>query len=101
MANFNRSHFTRGRPTYNCAVCERRTRDVDGAASHLCTHCYQMAGIENEVADGYTDPQQGEKEIAALKAECTKKGGKLPADAFNVWEVAPRFGPPAPKVEVK
>ena len=49
---FNR--FTKGTGVYTCGCCGRRTRDTgDGAINGLCSTCYDLAGFENSIMDGY------------------------------------------------
>lgn len=44
--------FERGSSTYNCNVCKRLTRNTgDEGNSKLCSDCYELAGIANEISD--------------------------------------------------
>lgn len=69
--------FTRGSGCYACRVCKRKTRDDghgDSAGVRLCTQCYELAGIENEISDGWRDPNHATR-IADIIAELVAKGG--------------------------
>lgn len=47
--------FKQGSGCFQCQVCGKRTRDVDGenGPCQLCPRCYYLAGLENEHNDGY------------------------------------------------
>lgn len=52
----NPSHFARGSGCYTCRCCGKRTRSTgrgDNEHQLVCAACYDLAGIENEHADGY------------------------------------------------
>lgn len=77
------SRFQQGSGVYKCGCCGRKTRatgdDSDGVG--LCSDCYEMAGIENQISDGGYD---GPEALAVLVAEVERlkdviisKGGKL------------------------
>lgn len=76
MATNNR--FKRGSGCFSCSDCKRQTRDTGGDNTdlELCEECYEMAGIENAIADGNNDTALLAK-LAELKAACIAKGGKL------------------------
>jgi ribosome-binding protein aMBF1 (putative translation factor) len=75
--------FAVGSGCYVCRCCGRKTRDVggDGSSIGLCEQCYEVGGIENQIADGNYD---GPGELALLQAEIAQlnefvrsKGGKV------------------------
>lgn len=41
-----------GRGVFSCESCGHRTRQT-GDSEHLCEDCYELAGLENGVADGH------------------------------------------------
>ena len=69
--------FRRGRSTFNCDVCGRLTRQTDAQSvgSRLCPQCWDLAGIENEVQDGYHTAQEAWGKVEPLIAEVEGKGG--------------------------
>lgn len=80
--NMVANRFQRGSGCYNCGSCGRKTRGTgrgDNELTGMCVECYEIGGIENQIADNSTDPDvpKWRAEIAALEAECRKKGGKL------------------------
>lgn len=84
MTTKKNSRFERGTGCYACRVCTRKTRSTgrgDNEMVQLCVECYEVAGIENQIADkSFYDGQTEEScraEIEVLNAECRKKGGKV------------------------
>lgn len=76
------SKLTKGNPIFTCQVCGRRARDVDGTNVRLCHQCYEVAGIENELQDGYAAESWGSEEAALaeidrLNEEAVAKGGTI------------------------
>ncbi len=75
--------FKRGSGAYFCAACKRLTRETGEGESGvgLCVHCYEVAGIENEIEDGYyNDPGDLAKAMAKIERltdECRALGGKV------------------------
>jgi len=69
--------FKRGSGCFSCKSCGRQTRDTgDNGELQLCSECYEMAGIENSIADGNATDE--EKALwHQLKAACISKGGTL------------------------
>jgi len=77
------SGFTRGSGRYLCGHCGRSTRDDgngDSVNVGLCSQCYEVAGIENQISDGnYKDEDEKAKfeaEIEALNNIVRARGGK-------------------------
>ncbi len=70
-------HFHRGSSTFPCNVCGRRTRDtgVQSAGNKICPQCYDLAGLENEVSDGYKTIAEARDEALPLIAAIEAKGG--------------------------
>jgi len=58
----------------SCCGAEYVVSESDGP--ELCFECYEIAGIENAIADG-DDPADYADEIAGLKASIVAKGGSL------------------------
>lgn len=78
MTKTNRNTFTRrDGSTFTCDCCGRTTRHtgVQSAGSKLCPQCFELAGIDNEISDGYTTVEEQRAEIDRLKAEIRAKGG--------------------------
>jgi len=71
--------FNRGEATYACACCGRRTRftGAQSVGSETCPQCFELAGIENEVSDGYVTVAERRGDIDALVAEIREKGGDV------------------------
>lgn len=72
------NRFTRlAGSTYACETCGRRTRHtgVQSLGSRLCPQCFELAGIENELADGYAALDDRRAQIDTLVAEIRAKGG--------------------------
>lgn len=73
MAKHNR--FKAGQGAFQCCDCGRLTRDTggDNGSVRLCPQCFEIAGIENSIADGmYETPEEleeAESEIKALRAQ--------------------------------
>lgn len=75
-----KSHrFNRGQTTYHCDVCGRLTRftGVQSVGSKLCPHCYDLAGIENEISDGHATLAERRGVIDELVAAISAKGGNV------------------------
>jgi hypothetical protein len=52
--NTRLNKFQRGAGVFSCRMCDRQTRgDGDAAGVRLCSECYENAGIENALMDGY------------------------------------------------
>jgi hypothetical protein len=49
------SGFKKGSGCYDCGICGKKTRAINGDAEHvgLCVACYEKAGDENAVLDGH------------------------------------------------
>lgn len=73
----NHSHLRRGSSTFKCDVCTRLTRETgtQSMGSRLCPQCYDLAGLENEVSDGYKTEAEARSEAKPLIAEIETKGG--------------------------
>lgn len=75
--------FQRGSGCFNCHSCGRSTRDTggDNTAVRLCAECYEIGGIENQIADQSFYGEQTEAsclaEIEKLRTAIVAKGGKL------------------------
>ena len=85
-----RSRFQRGaRPTFNCAVCDRRTRHVENTDSELCPECWELAGHDNHHNDNATVPTDSEmKYYESLVTKAEKKGGNahfMRASNSYIW----------------
>lgn len=75
----NNSRFQRGTGVYPCNVCGRRTRHTgtQSAGNKICPQCFDLAGIENEISDGYRTAAEAADEIRALVADIAAKGGDV------------------------
>lgn len=74
------NHFQRGgKPTFECDVCGRRTRDTGQGVDHLCMDCYELAGMDNHCNDAGETPEQAgyAAEAAARLANIAKLGGDV------------------------
>jgi hypothetical protein len=71
----NNSHFRRGRSTFTCGICGRRTRDAGQAiGSECCLKCYELAGLDNTVNDGCAPLAEVIPERDALLAKAVRQG---------------------------
>lgn len=70
--------------TFPCDACTRLTRytGAQSGGSKLCPQCWDLAGIENEISDGYATLDERRDEIDALLAEVAAKGGNVAAWSF-------------------
>lgn len=73
------SKFHRGSSVFPCSVCGRKTRDtgVQSAGNKICPQCFDLAGIENEISDGYCTQAERQAEIDAYLADIAAKGGDV------------------------
>lgn len=71
--------FNRGSSTYLCDVCGRRTRYTgnQSVGSKLCADCWDLAGLENEVSDGYRTLDETKAMVAPMVAALKAKGGDI------------------------
>lgn len=56
--------------TYICCVCGKRTREIGLGESdlELCAYCYEIAGLENQQADGKLAKVDIVRELARIMA---------------------------------
>ncbi len=75
----NASKFGRGTGVYSCTACTRKTRQTGGDNDSLkmCEECYEIAGLENTIADHGDPEERHASEIARLTHLCRSKGGIL------------------------
>lgn len=83
--------FTHGTGCYTCESCKRKTRDDgngDSVGLRLCTQCYEVGGLENQISDHGRDPiayarncgetiEETQARIVELRAEIVKRGGRV------------------------
>jgi hypothetical protein len=75
-----KKHFERGgRGVFTCGCCGRRTRETTSDNPETCGPCYELAGLENGVADGHPVSDYV-SDAKALYAEIASKGGK-----YDFW----------------
>ncbi|MES2360015.1 MAG: hypothetical protein V4529_16870 [Gemmatimonadota bacterium] len=67
--------FRRGSSTFPCNVCGRLTRETVTVGNKICAQCFELAGLENEVSDGYKTLAEARDEAVALIADVESKGG--------------------------
>jgi hypothetical protein len=85
MKRTKRNTFTRiGGSTYKCDTCGRLTRNtgVQGLGCKLCPQCFDLAGIENEISDGYCTLAERRALIDSLLSAIRAKGGN-PDEHFS------------------
>lgn len=70
----NRSQFAKGRGVFTCCTCGRSTRTVDQGDSECCPQCFELAGEENMVQDGYADDVSWTR-VDELIADAIRHGG--------------------------
>lgn len=63
--------------TYKCDCCGRGTRNtgVQSFSSMTCPQCFELAGLENEVSDGYQTTEEVRLQVEDLVAQVEAKGG--------------------------
>jgi len=74
--------FSHGSGCYACGACGRKTRDDghgDSVHLRLCTQCFELGGLENEVSD-YGPTHERLARIAELQAEIVERGGRRDED---------------------
>lgn len=73
------SGFKKGSGCFPCEVCTRSTRDTggDNAQVRLCAECYEVAGIENQIADRGDQDGSLRAEVNRLNEIIRSKGGVL------------------------
>ena len=73
------SKFYLGSASFKCQVCGRGTRDtgVQSVGNRTCPQCFELAGIENEIQDGYSTVDASRATILAYVAEIVAKGGNV------------------------
>ncbi len=71
--------FHRGSSVFPCNVCGRKTRDtgVQSVGNKICPQCYELAGIENEISDGYHTFEERKDQIKEYMDEIAAKGGDI------------------------
>jgi hypothetical protein len=70
-----KKHFERGgKGVFTCTSCGRKTRETTSDNDEVCGPCYELAGLENGVADGHPMVDYLD-EAKALYAQITSKGG--------------------------
>jgi hypothetical protein len=76
--------FNRGQSVYTCDTCGRKTRytGAQSVGSRLCSQCYELAGVENEISDGHRTAADARAQIVALMAEIREAGGN-PDESFG------------------
>jgi hypothetical protein len=78
--------------TYPCDTCGRLTRNTghQGIGCQLCPQCFDLAGIENEISDGYCSGAERRDEVLQLIAEIKAKGGQPDANFAGLLEEVAR-----------
>lgn len=74
------NRFRKGSGCFECINCTRLTRDTGGDNTSLdfklCAECYELAGLENDIADNGETPAKL-ADVERLKALILSKGGKV------------------------
>ena len=86
----NSSYFKKGSGVYKCGCCGRSTRATgrgDNENNGLCAECYDLAGIDNEIVDGYVELDDVRDQYAGLLRAIRSKGGKT--DSFDYADQFP------------
>lgn len=74
------SKFRPGETVFKCSSCGIRTRRTSSdTAEDICENCYELAGLENGVADGHGVETYLREAVERYKA-ITKKGG-----SYDFW----------------
>lgn len=71
-------NFQRGQSTFDCGVCKRLTRNTgDNGGVDLCPQCYELAGMENSISDGYVTLESQRPKARKLIDAIRAKGGAV------------------------
>lgn len=89
MTTRKNSRFQKGTGCYKCDSCGRlaRATGVQSLGAKTCEDCYELAGIENAIADGDGTFEKYAAEINRRVAHIKDRGGDADA-AFPAWVVA-------------
>jgi hypothetical protein len=73
------NRFQRGSAVFACNVCGRKTRytGTQSLGNKICPQCFDLAGIENEVSDGYRTLEEAQTDARPLVADIKAKGGDV------------------------
>lgn len=85
----NANRFARGSGCYKCGCCGRMTRATgrgDNENNGLCAECYDLAGIDNEITDGYVTFEGVREEYVGLLKAIRAKGGKTESFDYDKEE---------------
>jgi hypothetical protein len=99
-----RNTFTKAAgSTYKCDTCGRGTRNTGDQpiGSRLCPQCYELAGIENEISDGYRTQADAQPQIDNLMAAIRAKGGNPDAEFASLLPKPAAAVAPAPLYTVE
>lgn len=79
MAKRTFSKFQHGTGCFSCRCCGRKARETarNSGCGDICGPCFDLAGIENEISDGYRTALDAKDEIANLIEEIESAGGSL------------------------
>lgn len=77
MARSNRSNFQRGAGMFSCEVCTRNTRGSHGSNVRMCTECYDLSGIANEIEDETCTEHEAAERAQPLITACLEVGGSI------------------------
>lgn len=88
-----------GRGVFPCGICTRKCRETreQSMGSDLCTFCWQLAGIENEISDGHVTLADRKSSIWELVYDIERKKG----DASSWRETFPSVFESETKTETK
>jgi len=87
-----RNRFLQGTGCYQCEICGRSTRSTgrgDNEHVGLCSECYDLAGIENSIAD-YGEPEKWRAEASRLYWKIVSLGGKASFEYMDLIGEAPK-----------
>jgi len=77
-ATQERKRFAKGVGVGTCAGCGRSYRPTLGqhlSGSELCDQCWELVGLENELADGYYTSEEAKEQAAPFFADAIERGG--------------------------
>lgn len=73
----SRKQFSRGETVRTCQDCGRQCRPTNGGDIRICDQCYELAGMDNALADGHFEECGGLKVCVSYALEAASKGGSL------------------------
>jgi len=93
--------FQRGSGVYPCKICGKMTRATGQSEEgvELCAYCFEEAGLENSLADGYITEEQYNAQLAQLRKRYDRDEQGKPIDKPPVEKKPRKPKPKLPPLE--